>query len=90
MNSERKLFWEWAKSENPLLVEEAETGSQFHKDVLDYMFMGWQASASRQGFVLVPVEPTEEMYLTGYDCKVQNGSTIDIYKAMIGAADENY
>ena len=63
-------------------------GGMFEDDNLNMVWEMWQASASRQGFVLVPVEPTEEMYLTGYDCKVQNGSIIDIYKAMIGEVDE--
>ena len=85
--SEREMFWEWAKKENPKLIDEAETGCQFAKDILDYMFMGWVGSANREGYKLVPVEPTEEMYLSGYDCKVENGSTIDIYKAMIGAIE---
>lgn len=61
---------------------------RFEDDQLNMAWEMWCASTQRKGYKLVPVEPTEEMYLTGYDCKVQNGSTIDIYKAMIGALDE--
>ena len=61
MKTERELFWKWAQEENPLLVEEAETGSQFHKDMLDHMFMGWVASASREGYKLVPLELVDEI-----------------------------
>jgi hypothetical protein len=60
----------------------------FKDRVLNFMWHAWLASRNREGYVLVPVEPTEEMYLSGYDCKVENGSTIDIYKAMIGACDD--
>jgi hypothetical protein len=63
--SERELFWEWAKKENPKLIDEAETGCQFAKDILDYMFMGWVGSANRQGYKLVPVEADEKMIKAG-------------------------
>lgn len=59
--SEREMFWEWAKKENPKLIDEAETGCQFAKDILDYMFMGWVGSANIQGYKLVPVEADEKM-----------------------------
>ena len=84
------MFWKWANDENPLLVEEAETGSQFHKDMLDHMFMGWLASASRDGYKLVPVEPTQGMIESG--CKNITYNTDDVIpvykKAMLGAIDD--
>lgn len=86
--SERELFWEWAKKENPKLIDEAETGCQFAKDILDYMFMGWVGSANREGYKLVPVEPTKDMLNSGY--RVKHDKIIDlgnIYKAMIGAIE---
>lgn len=83
--SERELFWEWAKKENPKLIDEAETGCQFAKDILDYMFMGWVGSANRQGYKLVPIEPSKDMLNSGY--RVKHDKIIDlgnVYKAMIG------
>lgn len=84
--SEREMFWEWAKKENPKLIDEAETGCQFAKDILDYMFMGWVGSANREGYKLVPVEPTKEMLIAADGCVIDGKVTSNnIYKAMIGA-----
>lgn len=46
----------------------------------------WQASTQRQGYKLVPVEPTDKMKLAAYK-QYDTGlnSMTDIYKAMIGA-----
>ena len=45
----------------------------------------WQASAQREGFVLVPVEPSDEMINTYRDKSVAPISTLSVhgYKAMI-------
>ena len=86
--NEREMFWEWAKKENPKLIDEAETGCQFAKDILDYMFMGWVGSANREGYKLVPVEPTKDMLNSGY--RVKHDKIIDlgnVYKTMIGAIE---
>ena len=80
--TERELFWKWAQDENPKLVEEAETGCQFAKDILDYMFMGWAASANREGCKLVPVDKLNRI--------ISDTTDIDTYedlKAMIGAVE---
>lgn len=48
----------------------------------------WQASANRQGYKLVPVEPTEEMLIAADDCVIDEKVTAhNIYKAMIGAVE---
>ena len=49
----------------------------------------WLASANREGYRLVPIEPTKEMLNLGY--RVKHEKIIDlgrVYKAMIGACDE--
>lgn len=47
----------------------------------------WQASASREGYKLVPVEPTTDMWWEGKEELQNNGDATDIYKAMIGAVE---
>lgn len=58
----------------------------------------WLASASREGYKMVPVEPTKEIskagilkYLDQSESRKENGVTTysfrDIYKAMIGAVE---
>lgn len=52
----------------------------------------WQASANREGFVLVPVEPTEDMTIYAVDnCEYQLEHEVmaSIYKDMIKASQEN-
>lgn len=39
-----------------------------------------------EGCVVVPVEPTEAMYLAGVTAKTLNGSTLDVWNAMLEAA----
>ena len=64
MKTERDTFDEWYKSEYPLdyehYVNEQDIGL-FTKLYLR-CFASWQASANREGYKLVPVEPTYEMW----------------------------
>ena len=63
MKSEKDTFDEWYKSEYPLdyehYVNEQDIGL-FTKLYLR-CFASWKASASREGYKLVPIEPTKEM-----------------------------
>ena len=61
---------------------------------LNYAFLmgawfAWQASASREGYKLVPVNPTDEMINTYRDKSIAPISTLSVigYKAMIGAIE---
>lgn len=89
--NERELFWDWAKNGNPQLIEEVEKGCQFAKNILDYMFTGWQASANRQDYKLVPVEPDKDTIIRiASVCIGDDFANLDeandLYKAMIDAA----
>lgn len=49
----------------------------------------WQASANREGYKLVPVEPSQEMLIAADNCEIDGKVTAhNIYKAMIGACDD--
>ena len=51
----------------------------------------WIASASREGYKLVPVMANKKMLKAGYDAHNDfffDGQVQDVYKAMIGAVDE--
>lgn len=70
-----------------------------HPDNLDLtayeeniMFDAWLASANREGYKLVPLEPTERMLDSAYSSISDNLHYADlenIYTAMIGACDEH-
>ena len=47
-----------------------------------------KAQAVPEGFVLVPKEPTEAMYIAGTDKRQSGGNTADVYKAMIEAQEQ--
>lgn len=87
--NEREMFWEWAKKENPKLIDEAETGCQFAKDILDYMFMGWVGSANQGSYKLVPVDINENIESAMFSSVAKGDMPRDIYKAMIGACDDH-
>ena len=58
----------------------------FEDNMLNMAWEMWQASANREGFVLVPKEPTEEI------CKQLSGNTDNaklIYKAMLSAQEQS-
>lgn len=49
----------------------------------------WLASAKREGYKLVPLEPSQEMLIAADNCEIDGKVTAhNIYKAMIGACDE--
>ena len=59
---------------------------------LNYAFLmgawlGWQSSAQRQGYKLVPVEPTLKMVRASENIKSSKTIRQDIYKAMIGVSE---
>lgn len=58
---------------------------------INYGWLMWQAAkATPEGFVLVPKEPTEIMYLAGFDEKQMGGNIVNIYKAMIEAREQSH
>jgi hypothetical protein len=49
----------------------------------------WLASTNREGYKLVPLEPSQEMLIAADNCEIDGKVTAhNIYKAMIGACDE--
>ena len=55
-------------------------------------WLGWQAATQREGYKLVPVEPSEDMIMAG--CMEHGGYDVidskSIYKAMIEAQEQSY
>lgn len=48
----------------------------------------WLASANREGYKLVPLEPSQEMLIAADNCEIDGKVTAhNIYKAMIGACE---
>ena len=87
MKTERELFIDVAKKLgiNTELVE-TPMGLMFKDGSTRDSFDIWQASAQREGYKLVPVEPTKAMMQAVVDEVKKSGHLADFYKAMIGAA----
>lgn len=84
MNGERKAFEEWAGSETGWDLYWSDNINQYMDHQTNGAWLAWTRSAQRQGYKLVPVEPTNNMMIAsrGYS------HAHLIYKAMIGAVDE--
>lgn len=91
--SERKLFNEWIKyyEKHDVAIDQLQRA---------FMWQAWQASANREGYKLVPVEPTDHMkcVVRDFNPDIEDYANMDksewenlcsdIYKAMVGACDD--
>lgn len=81
IENERKLFNKyWHENNLP-----------FDDNVFkEYSWRAWQASANREGFVLVPVEPSDSIKdaMCGYECNTDD-EILGCYKSIIEASQEN-
>ena len=90
IEEERKAFEAWYKGKisiRPNFKRLRFAEDEYECEDVDTAWSAWQASANREGFVLVPKEPTLEMCHRGRNTrsfKVQ-----DIYKAMIEAQEQS-
>ena len=79
MKTERELFLHyWTDNNLPYDGDD---------DDMEVAWTAWQASIQREGYRIVPVEPSEDMIMAG--CMEHGGYDVidskSIYKAMIGA-----
>ena len=99
LDNERKAFEEYYIANyhdgdihpNQQLLEWSENGEFYFATSVNDLWDMWLASANRQGYKLVPVEPTERMLDSAYSSISDNLHYADlenIYTAMIGACDE--
>ena len=72
-------------------ISRSNLGSFYNNEQTNWMYQMWLSSKNREGYKLVPVEPTERMLDSAYSSISDNLHYADlenIYKAMIGACDE--
>ena len=95
-DNERKAFEEYYIANyhdgdihpNQQLLEWSENGEFYFATSVNDLWDMWLASANRQGYKLVPVEPTKNMIISGNEYYSESCSLSGLYKAMIGACDE--
>ena len=90
LEKERELFEDWydkayLNTDIGYLMHNGQYSSRRKQHSWD----AWLASASRKGYKMVPVEPTQRMIEAAIIEGNKHGRTDkDIYKAMLGAVDE--
>ena len=100
LDNERKAFEEYYIANhhdgdihpNQQLLEWSENGEFYFATSVNDLWDIWLASANREGYKIVPVEPTERMLDSAYSSISDNLHYADlenIYKAMIGACDDH-
>ena len=99
LDNERKAFEEYYIANyhdgdihpHKKLLEWCEDSESYINSTIDNLWDMWLASANREGYKLVPLEPTERMLDSAYSSISDNLHYADlenIYTAMIGACDE--
>ena len=99
IDNERKAFEEYYIANhhdgdihpNQQLLEWSENGEFYFATSVNDLWDMWFASANREGYKLVPLEPTERMLDSAYSSISDNLHYADlenIYTAMIGACDD--
>ena len=93
MKTESELFEAWAYSKKCNIFRVRDMGiDRYVDDFVDGAWNGWQASTQREGFVLVPVEPTLKMSVAYEKNSIAPVSSLSVagYKAMIKVIDNDH
>ena len=86
MKNEREMFEAWAKPRKYVLIGATVDGVfSYLNQKTNIAWDSWQASAQRQGYKLVPVEPTIAMVRAYYETPKPTASRC--YQAMIGVSE---
>ena len=100
MKTERELFLEWHflqwKLHNAVtdtvdfarVLYDRVYSHDHTSSVREVEFKAWQASASREGYKLVPVEINNEIESAMFSSVARGEMPCDIYKAMIEAVEK--
>lgn len=97
LDNERKAFEGWAYSNKWNICRYPKSDyhmkeGQYCDEFVDGAWHGWIKSANREGYKLVPLEPTERMLDSAYSSISDNLHYADIeniYTAMINSCDNN-
>ena len=85
MKTEREFFEAWAKKETNWDLYWSENIKQYMDHQTNGAWFAWVASAQREGYKLVPVEPTLKMSVAYEKNSIAPVSSLSVagYKAMI-------
>lgn len=84
MKNEREMFEAWCHIDDQFCTHRyTDNCQEYSDDYTQSAWLAWQASAQRQTYNLVPVEPTIAMVRAYYETPKPTASRC--YQAMIGA-----
>lgn len=89
IEKERKAFEDWASKETSWDLYWSENINQYMDHQTNAAWFAWKASTNREGYKLVPVEPTDDMLniYEKYSIAPIGKLSKRGYKAMIGAIE---
>ena len=97
-DNERKAFEEYYIANhhdgdihpNQQLLEWSENGEFYFATSVNDLWDMWLASANREGYKIVPVEPDQQIIYAGESAEHKGCISVAVvYKAMIGACDDH-
>lgn len=102
IEEERKAFEGYVlslrkyKKRSPKFIFDLDENGDYDNQDIYELHHAWQASANREGFILVPKEPTSKMikkghdvFIGAFDSKLNGGQSLHCaYLAMVRAAQE--
>ena len=89
LKKEKEMFEEWYEKHHngrQISCDYVYEDNSYSIGYANAMWISWQASANREGYKLVPVEPSKEtirLMLDAYEEHLSEGM-LDAYKAMTG------
>ena len=90
IKEQTEAFDAYFKDKYPELYKDVFDEDGDDRAIIAYSFAlrSWLASENREGYKIVPVEPTKNMIISGNEYYSESCSLSGLYKAMIGAYDE--
>lgn len=92
MKAEREIFEEWYEGHHngrKVYCDYIDEEKSYSSGYINTLWIGWKASANREDYKLVPVEPTLKMSIAYEKNSIAPISSLSVcgYKAMIGVLE---
>lgn len=87
LEKEIELFERWCVKDDEFCIHRYAGSDDYSDDYTQCAWLAWLASASREGYKLVPVDINENIESAMFSSVAKGDMPRDIYKAMIGAVE---
>ena len=97
IEEQRKAFEQFCIKDDEFCIHRYAGDPNYSDDYTQCAWLAWLASANREGYKLVPLEPTDieiesikEKHWSMRGCQLCKSDYIDLYKAMIEAQKQHH